>query len=253
MRQLQIRGGLPGMVPRRHGVREEAGRDGSATTVPVVQAAAVASGRPNRPTLDGYLEGLEDGVIEPSQATWRLLRAETGRLTRLVSDLAELWRAESRQLPLRIEAVDLDAVAREVVDRFGPLASPRGIAINLGSDATVVARADRTASPRSWRTTSRTRSRHARSGSTIVVSAAMSEGTAELAVTDQGPGLAADQLEAVFERFYRIDPARSRTAGGSGIGLAIVRALAEAMGGRAWAESAGPRAGATFRLELPAA
>ena len=81
----------------------------------------------------------------------------------------------------------------------------------------------------------------------------MSEGTAELAVTDQGPGLAADQLEAVFERFYRIDPARSRAAGGSGIGLAIVRAIAEAMGGRAWAESAGPGTGATFLLEVPAA
>jgi signal transduction histidine kinase len=72
-------------------------------------------------------------------------------------------------------------------------------------------------------------------------------------VTDRGPGLAVDQLEAVFERFYRIDPARSRAAGGSGIGLAIVRALAEAMGGSAWAESAGPGTGATFLLEVPAA
>ena len=71
-------------------------------------------------TLDGYLEGLEDGVIEPSDATWRLLRAETRRLTRLVTDLSELWRAEARQLPLRVEAVDLVAVAQEVVDRFSP-------------------------------------------------------------------------------------------------------------------------------------
>jgi signal transduction histidine kinase len=65
-------------------------------------------------------------------------------------------------------------------------------------------------------------------------------------------GLTPDQLEAVFERFYRVDPARSRAAGGSGIGLTISRALAEAMDGSAWAESDGPGAGATFIVELPA-
>jgi signal transduction histidine kinase len=74
-----------------------------------------------------------------------------------------------------------------------------------------------------------------------------------VSVSDAGPGLAPDQLEAVFERFYRVDPARSRAAGGAGIGLAIVRALAEAMGGHAWAESAGPGQGATFLVELPRA
>ena len=192
-------------------------------------------------------------MIEASDTTWRLLRAETGRLTRLVSDLAELWRAESHQLPLRIEAVDLDAVAREVVDRFGPLASPHGIAINLASDPPVVARADRDRVAQVLANYLSNAIRHAPSGSMVVVSAGMNEETATLAVTDQGPGLAAEELEAVFERFYRIDPARSRAAGGSGIGPAIVRALAEAMGGRAWAESPGPGSGATFRLELPAA
>jgi two-component system OmpR family sensor kinase len=74
-----------------------------------------------------------------------------------------------------------------------------------------------------------------------------------LAVSDSGPGLTADQLDAVFQRFYRVDPARSRAAGGSGIGLAIVAALAAAMNGRAWAESPGPGLGTTFLVELPAA
>ena len=94
--------------------------------------------------------------------------------------------------------------------------------------------------------------RHAPDGSTSGRGAA-TPGHAGLSVSDEGPGLEADQLEAVFERFYRVDAARSRAAGGSGIGLAIVRALAEAMHGEAWAESAGPGRGATFQLELPAA
>ena len=76
--------------------------------------------------------------------------------------------------------------------------------------------------------------------------------TARLSVTDAGPGLTPEQREAVFMRFYRVDPARSRADGGSGIGLAIVAALASAMGGRAWAESDGVDKGATFFAELPA-
>jgi len=203
-------------------------------------------------TLDGYLEGLEDGVIEPSDATWRLLRAETGRLTRLVTDLSELWRAEAHQLPLRIEAVDLIAVAREVVERFGPIAAPRVIVITV-EPGPAVARADRDRVGQVLANYLSNAIRHAPDGSTIAITAKPGDGTVRLAVTDHGPGLAVDQLEAVFERFYRIDPARSRAAGGSGIGLAIVRAIAEAMGGRAWAESAGPGTGATFLLEIPAA
>jgi signal transduction histidine kinase len=87
----------------------------------------------------------------------------------------------------------------------------------------------------------------------IRVATGRTPGCVRLSVTDEGPGLAPDQLEAVFERFYRVDAARSRAAGGSGIGLAIVRALAEAMDGSAWAESPGAGLGATFLVELPAA
>jgi signal transduction histidine kinase len=95
--------------------------------------------------------------------------------------------------------------------------------------------------------------RHAPPASSIRVSTIVTRDHVRLSVADEGPGLAPDQLEAVFERFYRVDAARSRADGGSGIGLAIVRALAGAMGGEAWAESGGPGRGATFHLELPAA
>lgn len=203
-------------------------------------------------TLDGYLEGLEDGVIAPSDETWRLLRAETGRLTRLVNDLSELWRAEARQLPLRIEAVDAAALTGEVVDRFSPLAAPRGVHLDLRAEP-AVARADRDRVAQILANYLSNALRHAPDGSVVTVTTSTADGQVSISVADQGPGLARDQLEAVFERFYRVDAARSRASGGSGIGLAIVRALAGAMGGRAWAESGGPGTGATFVLELAAA
>jgi histidine kinase len=202
-------------------------------------------------TLDGYLEGLEDGVIAPSAQTWHLLRAETARLTRMVNDLSELWRAEAHQLPLTIEVVDAADVAREVGERFAPQAAARGITLVLPS-ATAPAMADRDRVAQVLSNYLSNALRHAPDGSRITLAVARTAGCVRVSVTDEGPGLAEDQLEAVFERFYRVDAARSRSAGGSGIGLAIVRALAEAMGGGAWAESPGSNRGATFHLELPA-
>jgi len=203
-------------------------------------------------TLDGYLEGLEDGVVAPTAQTWHLLRAETSRLTRMVNDLSELWRAEAHQLPLRLESVDAAAVARDVGERFRTQAAPRGITLALPG-GTLVAVADRDRLEQILANYLSNALRHAPDGSTIRVAASGRPGHARLSVADEGPGLAADQLEAVFERFYRVDAARSRAAGGSGIGLAIVRALADAMDGEAWAESPGPGQGATFLVELPSA
>jgi len=203
-------------------------------------------------TLDGYLEGLEDGVVDPSSETWRLLRAETGRLTRLVADLSELWRAEARELPLNIEVIDLLALVGEVAERSAPLARSRGIRIDVAASR-ALATADRDRVAQIIGNYLSNAIRHAPDGSAVTVSTSASATSARIAVADRGPGLASHQLEAVFERFYRVDPARSRAAGGSGIGLAIVRALAKAMGGRAWAESDGLGHGATFVLELPPA
>ncbi len=203
-------------------------------------------------TLDGYLEGLEDGVIHPGPQTWNLLRAETGRLTRLVNDLAELWRAEAHQLVPRIVRVDVAEVARQVGARFVPQAQAKNVAIEVsGPSLSTLADPDLLAQILSNYVSNALR--HAPDHSRITVAAEPVGNCVRVSVADQGHGLATDQLEAVFERFYRVDPARSRAAGGSGIGLAIVRALAEAMNGHTWAESAGAGRGSTFHVELPAA
>ncbi len=203
-------------------------------------------------TLDGYLEGLEDGVIRPSPQTWHLLRAETARLTRLVNELSELWRAESHQLPLQLADVDLGEVCREVGQRFAPQAAARGIGLVL-PQGSAMARADRDRVAQVLANFLSNALRHTPDESRITIAVGGSPGRVRASVSDTGAGLEPEQLEAVFERFYRVDAARSRSTGGSGIGLAIVRALADAMDGTVWAESDGPGRGATFHVELPAA
>jgi signal transduction histidine kinase len=205
-------------------------------------------------TLDGYLEGLEDGVIAPSAQTWHVLRGQTARLTRLVSDLQELWRAEAGQLPLEIESLDARAVVSDVIGQFRTSASARGIV--LATDlppATMTVRADPVRLAQALTNYLSNAIRYAPDGSTVRIVMARVAGEVQVSVRDEGQGLTQDQAAHVFERFYRADASRSRAEGGSGIGLAIVSALVEAMEGRVWVTSDGPGRGATFGLALPAA
>jgi signal transduction histidine kinase len=202
-------------------------------------------------TLDGYLEGLEDGVVTAAPETWGLLRRETGRLRRLIDDLQELWRAEARQLPLRIEAVDAALVARDVVDRFAR--QPDAPPITLAAEPRVLVRADRDRLAQIIGNYLSNAIRYSPDGAEVHVSVRRHADRVEVAVRDDGPGLTRDQEARIFERFYRIDPSRSRALGGSGIGLAIARALAQAMGGAVRAQSDGPGHGSTFTVALPAA
>ncbi len=203
-------------------------------------------------TLDGYLEGLQDGVVAPEAGTWTLLRRETSRLARLVDDLSQLWRAEARQLPLTIADVDLGSVVEEAIEGARPAAAERGIQLvaTLTPDLHVKADRDRVAQILGNFLSNAVR--YAPEGSQVELLAAAREAEVLIGVRDHGPGLTADQRHRVFERFYRVDPSRSRALGGSGIGLPIARALADAMDGRAWAESGGPGTGSTFWVALPA-
>jgi two-component system, OmpR family, sensor histidine kinase BaeS len=93
--------------------------------------------------------------------------------------------------------------------------------------------------------------RHTPSSGSVTLAARAQGGRGEIVVADSGEGIAAEHLDRVFERFYRVDPARSRASGGTGIGLAIVRSLVEAHGGSVTAASEGVGRGTTFTLRLP--
>lgn len=205
-------------------------------------------------TLDGYLEGLEDGIVSPGQATWTLLRGETSRLSRLVNDLQELWQAEARQLPLSLVAVDVAAQLGSAGERFATQAAERQITLQtqIGTRP-LTARADAERLGQILDNFLSNAFRYSPAGSAVTLTAGLDGDEVVIAVVDQGPGLTDEQVEHVFERFYRVDPSRSRALGGSGIGLSIAWALAGAMGGRVTAASEGLGRGATFRVILPSA
>ena len=202
-------------------------------------------------TLDGYLEGLEDGVIQPGEPTWNLLRGETGRLSRLVNDLQELWRAEARQLPLSLASVDVARLLGAVRDRFAAQARDHGGELRLEVQAGLVVLADPERLGQVVDNLVSNALRYSPVGTPVALEAAANGDEVVIGVADQGAGLSEQQREHIFERFYRVDPSRSRAQGGSGIGLAIARALTEAMGGRIWAESEGAGRGSRFRVAMP--
>ena len=203
-------------------------------------------------TLDGYLEGLEDGIIKPSDATWSLLRGETTRLSRLVNDLQELWRAEAKQLVLKLEPIDVKTLALVAIERYKAPAGERGIVLRLDADPAVpLVTADHDRFVQVLDNVLSNAVRYTADGTEVTVKLRTAIDAVVMSVVDQGPGLTDEQRERVFERFYRADPSRSRALGGSGIGLAITKALVELMGGRIWAASEGPGHGSTFHVSLP--
>jgi len=203
-------------------------------------------------TLQTYLEGLTDGVVEPCEETWALLYAETERMRRLVDDLQQLSRAETGQLALRIERVSAADVTSMAKESMFALFAEKGVELE---DAVpeglpqVAADEDRTV--QILTNVLSNALRHTPAGGRVVVGAEARGKKVMFRVSDTGMGIAAEHLPHVFERFYRSDKSRSRESGGSGLGLAICRALVEAMGGEIRAESAGVGKGTTFVFTLP--
>jgi signal transduction histidine kinase len=205
-------------------------------------------------TIEGYTEGLLDGVVEPGAETWALLHDEVGRLRRLVHDLQELSRAEARQLPLHLRPYDPAELVGQALARIAPQFAEKDItlsnAIPSGLPA-VQADADRIIQV--LINLLGNALRYTPSGSNVRVSAERQDGTVALHIADTGIGIAPEDLPHLFERFYRVDKARSRALGGSGIGLTIAKAVVEAHDGQMWAASPGLGQGATFSFTLPTA
>jgi signal transduction histidine kinase len=205
-------------------------------------------------TLEGYLEGLLDGVIAPSAQTWAKLHDEARRLHRLVDDLQELSRAEAGQIPLVLRPIPAAVIVEAALDRLGAQFAEKGLDLHHDLPPQVPAvLADRDRAVQVLTNLLTNALRYTPAPGTITVRVAQRGDAVAVSVADTGIGLTPEQMAHLFERFYRVDKSRSRALGGSGIGLTIAKALVEAMGGTLQVQSAGLGQGSTFTFTLPVA
>ena len=205
-------------------------------------------------TLEGYLEGLLDGVIEPTPRTFAMLHTEAGRLRRLVDDLQELSRAEARQIPLSLQPISPQRLVQSALEPLEEQFAEKGLQLQIDAPENLPpVMADPHRAVQILTNLLVNALRYTPAPGRVEVAVSREKTKVAFRVSDTGVGLSPEQLAHIFERFYRVDTSRSRAFGGSGIGLTIAQSLAHAMGGEIWVDSVGLGQGSSFTLTLPQA
>jgi two-component system sensor histidine kinase SenX3 len=198
-------------------------------------------------------ETMEDAAEDP-EAVRRFagrMRQEASRLTYLVQDLITLSRIQAAEPVPDPIPVDLSAVVAEALDRCRMKASAQGIDLVAACDERVIVLGDEDLLVTALRNLLDNAVAYSPERTRVVVSASRNgTRTAQITVADQGIGIPERDLERIFERFYRVDPARSRATGGTGLGLAIVKHVMAAHRGKVtvWSQVG---VGSTFTLQMP--
>ena len=203
--------------------------------------------------IEGYMEGLLDGVVRPEPQTYEMVRKEAGRLSRLVGDIQRLSRLEAGGERLEPRPVDAAVAARGALEIVRSQFDQKNLAL-------VVDLPDRLAPV--WVDADKLQQvllnllanahRYTPEGGSVSVRVQDSGSAMRFAVSDTGIGIPPADLPHIFERFYRVDKSRSSAGGGAGIGLAVVKNLVEQSGGTIGAESV-PSEGTTVWFTLPKA
>lgn len=201
-------------------------------------------------TIEGYLEGMLDGVFEPSEEILGASTRELRRIKRLTDDLSLLSKTEEAAQPLSPVEIDVAGLAAEIANRLRPQFEGEAIDLEVDAPPGLMVQADPDRLTQVLTNILGNALAYTPAGGRVRVEAAEEDGAAAVRVTDNGKGLTAEQQDAVFERFYRADPS---APGGTGIGLTIARNIARRHGGDVSAESAGLGRGSTFTLRLPLA
>ena len=175
--------------------------------------------------------------------------AQTERMSRLVASLLTLARADAATLPLHYEALDLADLVMGVAEQMQPLADDRNVRLEVDA-APVPLLADEDRLLQVLLNLVDNALNHTPAGGTVTIACASEDRHALISVRDTGVGIAAEHLPHIFDRFYRVDTARSRERGGTGLGLSIARMMIAAHGGHVAVESE-PGLGSSFTIRLP--
>jgi signal transduction histidine kinase len=200
--------------------------------------------------LQGYLEALRDGVIVADRSTYESLWDEAERLVRLSRSLDALAEGDAATSSPDLEPIDLAAAVRSAVELAQPAIERAGLKLSVAVPPTLPARANADHLAQVLANLLSNAVRYTPRGGMVSVQAERRPGDLLVSVANSGETIPADDLERVFERFYRVEKSRDTARGGAGIGLAIVKQLVEAGGGRVGAESSEGRT--SFWFSLPA-
>jgi two-component system, OmpR family, phosphate regulon sensor histidine kinase PhoR len=204
--------------------------------------------------IKGYVETLLDGARDNPEVATRFLQTidrNADRLRLLIEDLLSISELESGRVKLNLRPVAISPLIAKVLEDFKGRAAARNVRlVNNAPDLRV--HADRDRLEQVLGNLVDNAIKYGRGEGTVTVGGrGLGGGQIEISVQDDGPGIPPEALERIFERFYRVDKARSREQGGTGLGLAIVKHLVQCHGGRVWATNE-PGRGAAFHFLLPA-
>ena len=216
--------------------------------------------------IQGYLEAIKDGLVDPTPETIDTIHEQALHLSRLVEDLRLLAQVEAGALQLNLSPVKVDELLQSSVEAVRPRADAKGVNLSLDVDASLpTLNLDATRISQVIGNLLENAITHTPEGGRVTVSARVlrqaqderggvevdEREVVEVTVADTGPGIAPEELSRIFDRFYRADPSRDRSTGGAGLGLTIARRLVEAHGGAVEAQSELGR-GSRFISRLPA-
>jgi len=186
----------------------------------------------------GHAEAVHDGVLKPSRDNFEIIREEAQRLEHLVDDLRTLSLADAGELSIYLQEVSPQKLLNDLQVTYQHLANQKNVIITTDAASELpMLNIDPGRMTQVLTNILDNALRHTPEGGQINLSAKSVDGGVELSVQDSGPGIQSEDINRIFNRFYRADASRHRDDGGSGLGLAIAKSIVEMHQGRIWAES----------------